>query len=115
EFLVLTIHFVIQRGGLDGPDAALPPFRDGHFFDEIHFDFGLRLEMSDVGIEHSLETGDGLVGEDHGLEAMPWRSELSAEARSPSGVVGPRLLAPLAREACMRCCEDMVLLQCART
>lgn len=80
---VLAVHFELESGGLDGPDAALTPFGSRHLQDKIGFEFGSRLKLLNASLVELVESSLGLGSEDNGpggksvLESVHGRDPLT--------------------------------------
>jgi len=84
-------HFVGQKVGFDGTDAAQAPAGDGHGLDQLHFDAGLGIELVLVGIEEKLEVFGGLVGENYVRKRDARRLGREPVTRAVAGRPGPAL------------------------
>ncbi len=62
----LAIHFVVDGGGLDVPDAALTPYGGGDFLDEVVLDGVWGVEVGFVASDEGFEGTGVFIGEDGG-------------------------------------------------
>lgn len=62
----LPMHFEIELGAFNGPEAALTPFRAHHFVDEVELNHIARLKVLEVGGAELIELLAVFVGEDDG-------------------------------------------------
>jgi len=101
----LLLHFGLQGGALDGPEALETPAGDGHFLDQGPLGFVSRTEVALEGAEEVKEGLEILVFEDDGAGEKAMAQVVGGGTAFVSGVLGvlgvlgPRDLAPLAREA----------------
>ena len=93
QCLLLLDHFDIEQRGFHkaGPFGA--PAGGDQLFDQIGLDFGLRLEVRDIGLAQLLELGLRLAGQNDTTAGEPVRDRVlgrAGETFGRNGSVGQR-------------------------